>query len=109
VTKSATLTVTPAPLPTVSSLTLNPPTVIGGVQSSTGTVTLSGPAPKGGAQVALASDNPAASVPSSLAIPAGATSATFTVSTSIVVVATSATISAWYNSTTQTATLSVLI
>ncbi len=109
VSKSATLMVTPTPLPTVSSLTLNPSSVIGGVQSSTGTVTLSGPAPAGGAQVALASDSGATSMPSAVTVPAGATSATFTVSASIVVVATSATISASYNSTMQTATLSILI
>jgi hypothetical protein len=107
--KSATLTVTPAPLPTVSSLTLSPTSVIGGVQSSTGKVTLSGPAPIGGAQIALASNNAAASVPSSVTVPAGAISATFPVNTSAVVIATSATISASYNKTTQAATLSVLI
>ncbi len=99
----------PAPTVTLSSLTLNPTGVIGGLQSSTGTVTLSAPAPAGGANVALASSNGAASVPSSVAVPAGATSATFTVNTSIVVVATSATISATYDNTTLTATLSVLI
>jgi hypothetical protein len=48
-------------------------------------------------------------MPSAVTVPAGATSATFTVSASIVVVATSATISASYNSTMQTATLSILI
>jgi hypothetical protein len=106
--KSATLTVPPSPLPTLSSLTLNPTSVIGGAQS-TGTVTLSGPAPAGGAQVALASNNGAASVPSSVTVPAGATSATFTVGTSIVVASTSVTISASYNGTTQTATLSVTL
>lgn len=107
----ATLTVTPAAatLPTLSSLTLNPTSVVGGAQSSTGTVTLSGPAPAGGAQITLASDNGAASVPPSVTVPAGATSATFTVSTSAVLVATSATVSASYNGTTQTATLSILI
>jgi hypothetical protein len=99
----------PAPTVTLSSLTLNPTGVIGGLQSSTGTVTLSAPAPAGGANVALASSNGAASVPSSVAVPAGATSATFTVNTSIVVVATSATISATYDNTTLAATLSVLI
>ena len=109
VSKSATLTVTPASLPTMSSLTLNPSSVVGGVQSSTGTVTLSSPAPAGGAQVVLASDSGAASVPSTVTVPAGATSGTFTVSTSIVVVATSAIISASYNNTMQTATLSILI
>src|SRR5882672_9094448 len=105
----ATLTVTPPPLPTVSSLTLNPTSVVGGLQSSTGTVTLSGPAPAGGAQVALSSDKGAASVPSSVTVPAGATSATFTVNTSGVLLTTSANISASYNNTTRTATLTILL
>ena len=109
VSKSATLKVVPPPLPTLSSLTLNPTSVIGGVESSTGTVTLSGPAPAGGAQIALARNNGAASVPSSVTVPAGATSATFAVSTSVVLVSASVTISASYNSTTQTATLSVTL
>src|SRR5213076_862677 len=72
----------------LSSLTLNPTSVIGGVQSSTGTVTLSGPAPAGGARVALSTNNGAASVPSSVAVPAGATSATFPVNTSAVAAST---------------------
>ncbi len=109
VSASAPLTVMPPPLPTVSSLTLNPTSVVGGVQSSTGTVTLSGAAPAGGAQVTLSSSNGAASVPSSVTVPAGSTSATFTVNTSIVFISTSATISASYNSTTQTASLAVLL
>jgi hypothetical protein len=106
---SASLTVTPPALPTVSSLALNPSGVVGGLQSSTGTVTLSGPAPAGGAQVLLSSNNAAASVPSSVTVPAGSTSATFTVTTSPVLISTSATISASYNQTSQTATLSVLL
>ncbi|HKV62972.1 MAG TPA: N,N-dimethylformamidase beta subunit family domain-containing protein [Candidatus Acidoferrum sp.] len=103
------LTVNPIPLPTLSSLTLNPTSVIGGAQSSRGTVTLSGPAPPGGAQVTLSNSGDAASVPSSVIVPAGATSATFTVNTSVVLVSTSATISASYNNTTQTASLAVLL
>jgi hypothetical protein len=108
--KSASLTVTPAPPPppTLASLTLNPANVFGG-QSSTGTVTLTGPAPAGGAQVFLSSSNGAASVPSSVIVPAGATSATFTVNTSFVLISTSSTISASYKGTTQTATLGVLL
>ncbi len=106
VSPSASLTVTP---PTVSSLTLNPTSVVGGVQSSTGTVTLTGPAPAGGAQVMLSSSNAAASVPSRVTVPAGSTSVTFTVNTSVVLIPTSATISASYNNTTQTATLSILL
>jgi hypothetical protein len=108
---SAPFTVMPPPLPTVTSLTLNPTSVVGGpLGSSTGTVTLSGPAPAGGAQVMLSSSNAAAaSVPASVTVPAGSTSATFTVNTSIVLISTSATISASYNSTTQTASLAVLL
>src|SRR5437660_625051 len=106
---SASLTVMPPPLPTVSSLTLNPASVAGGVQSSTGTVTLSGPSPAGGAQVTLSSSNVAASVPSSVTVPAGSSSVTFTVNTSVVLISTSATISASYNGTTQTASLAVLL
>jgi len=105
-TPSASLTVTP---PIVSSLTLNPSTVVGGVQTSAGTVTLSGPAPAGGAQVMLSSNNGAASVPASVTVPAGSSSATFTVNTSTVLVSTSATISASYNNTTQSASLAVLL
>jgi hypothetical protein len=109
--KTASLTVTPAPLPvpTLSSLTLNPTSAVGGLQSSTGTVKLSGAAPAGGARVTLSSSNGAASVPSSVFIPAGATSAAFTVNTSIVLISTSATISASYNGTTRTASISVLL
>ena len=76
--------------PILSLLALNPTSVVGGLQSSTGTVTLSGPAPAGGAQVTLSSSNTAvASVPSSATVPAGATSATFTVTTSLVLLSTS--------------------
>ena len=110
VTRSVSLTVTPAPppAPTLSSLTLNPANVFGG-QSSTGTVTLTGPAPAGGAQVFLSSNNGAARVPSSVIVPAGASSVTFTVNTSFVLISTSATISASYNGTTRAATLGVLL
>src|SRR5438445_22208 len=73
------LSPTSSPSVTLSTLSLNPTTVTGG-DSSTGTVTLSGPAPSGGAQVALSSsDTSVATVPSSVTVAAGATSATFTV------------------------------
>jgi hypothetical protein len=106
-TETATLTVTP---PILTSLTLNPSTVIGGpLGSSTGTVTLSVPAAVGGAQVALSSSNQSvASLPGSVTVPAGSTSATFTVSTSIVLVYSSVTISSSYNNTTQSGNLAVL-
>jgi hypothetical protein len=94
--------------PVLSSLTLSPTTVTGGLENSTGTVTLNGPAPPGGAQVALSSSNPSvASVPSSVMVPAGATSATFTVTTSIVVLSQNVTISGFYNGSSRSATLTV--
>src|SRR5947208_1836781 len=109
VTKTASLTVNPAPppTPTLTSLTLSPTSVIGG-RSSTGTVALSGPAPSGGAQVALSSrDTSVATVPSSVTVAAGATSATFTVRTSAVSESTTVIISASYASLTKTASLTV--
>jgi hypothetical protein len=42
-------------------------------------------------------------------IPAGATSASFTVNTSLVLISTSSTISGRYNGTTRSATLGVLL
>ncbi len=110
VTKTASLTITPAaPPPTLASLSLNPSIILGALQSSSGTVALSRPAPVGGARITLASSNAAASVPSSVTIPAGAISTTFTVNTSIVLLPTSANIAASYEGATKTATLSILL
>lgn len=92
---------------TLSSLTLNPTSVSGG-NSSTGTVTLSGPAPSGGATVTLQSGNTSvATVPSSVTVQAGQTSATFTVSTQRVSSNTSVLIAGNYAGTVQNATLTV--
>src|SRR5207247_2929161 len=71
---SSTRTFTPqaAPAaPVLSSLALNPTSVVGG-NTSQGTVSLSSAAPSGGAVVSLTSDNTAiATVPSSITVPAG--------------------------------------
>ena len=88
------------------TVTVSPPTVVGGTKS-TGKVTLTAPAPAGGAVVTLASDTPAATVPASLKVGAGATSKTFTVGTTPVAASTAATISASYSGTTAAATLTV--
>jgi hypothetical protein len=103
-TQSVSLTVLPAVLTT---LTLNPTSVVGGLQTSTGTVTLNGPAPAGGAVIALSANSGAASVPASVTIPAGASSATFTVNTAIVLTATNVTITASYQGNTRNANLRV--
>ena len=106
VARSAALTVTPPPPPKLSSLALNPSAVTGG-SSSTGTVTLSGPAPAGGAVIKLASSKTSASVPASVTVAAGKSSATFTISTKTVSSNTSAVISASYNAGSKSATLSI--
>ncbi len=91
----------------LSSLAVNPTSVVGG-NSSTGIATLTAAAPAGGAVVALSSSNTAvAAVPASLNVPAGSTSANFTVTTLAVGANTGATIAGTYNGTSRTATLSV--
>ncbi|MGI4791118.1 MAG: malectin domain-containing carbohydrate-binding protein [Janthinobacterium lividum] len=75
--KQATLTIVPAVLAAVSVL---PTSVTGGI-SSQGTVTLTGNAPAGGLTVVLSSSLTAATVPASIAVPAGSQTATFAVTT----------------------------
>ena len=96
----------PAP-PTVSALSVNPTSVVGG-NFSTGTVTLSASAPSGGVSVLLSSSATAAVVDPSVNVPAGARSATFRIDTrSTVTTTTTATISASLGGTTRTASLTV--
>jgi hypothetical protein len=85
VTRSADLTVNPAdtplPPPPLSAFKVSPSSVAGGT-SAAGTVTLASAAPSGGTVVALSSQLPGlASVPPSVTVPAGATSASFPVAT----------------------------
>jgi hypothetical protein len=92
--------------PALSSIGLNPTSVTGG-SSSTGTVTLSGPAPNDGALVYLSSSASAATVPAIVTVAGGATSATFMVSTSAVGASTPVTITAAYAGSAKTASLTV--
>jgi trimeric autotransporter adhesin len=91
---------------TFSSITLNPTSVRGGV-SSTATASLGAAAPAGGVRIALSSNNAAAQVPPTLTIPAGATSGTFSVTTSPVAANASATISGSYGTITRNAILTI--
>ena len=96
-----------APIPILSSVTLNPTSVVGGSPSQ-GTVMLTAAAPASGAVVTLTSSNTAAAtVPGSVTIASGATSATFTITTSPVGTSTSSTISASYAGVTVPASLGV--
>ncbi len=100
---NATLTVTPSELQAIS---LSSSTIPGG-QTVTGTVALSGPAGQGGISVSLKSDNPAASVVSSVTIADGQSSASFTVQTTTVDSDVSVVITAHAGAVTCTAPLLV--
>jgi hypothetical protein len=103
----ASLGVTAAPAgPTLASLTLSPTSLVGGASAS-GTVTLTGAAPAGGANVTLSDNSAAMATPASVTVPAGATSANFTVTTSAVSAATTGTVSASYAGTSRSASLTV--
>ena len=103
VNKSATVTVNP---PALSSLAASPTSVVGG-GSVQGTVTLSAAAPSGGAVVSLGADSSAASVPASVTVAGGTTTATFTISTTPVAAATPVTITAGYGGVNKSATVTV--
>ncbi len=98
----------PPPTPAaLSALSVSPASVTGG-SAAQGTVTLTAAAPVGGFPVTLSSSNPAtASVPGSVSVAQGATSAGFTVTTSAVTASTPVTITASAGSATRSATLTV--
>jgi photosystem II stability/assembly factor-like uncharacterized protein len=92
----------------VSSLTIDPSTVASGGYARL-TVTLSGPAPDGGASVSLSSnDNTAFPVPSHLNIQAGQSSGSVEVQAGTVGGNTNVTVTATYDATYQTADVIVL-
>ena len=92
--------------PSLNLLIVNPATVSGGL-SATGTVRLTAAAPSGGSVVSLSSANPAATVATSVTVPAAATSANFTVSTTSVTSTTAGNLSATYGGVTRSASLTI--
>jgi len=99
-TKTATITVTEPTSktgPLVAAFSINPIVIKVG-SSGTGTVTLDFASTAGAASVSLSSSNPsAASVPSTLSVPKGIASGTFTVTAGSVATPTSVTITATMN------------
>ena len=92
---------------TLALLSINPTSVVGGT-SSQGTATLTSAAPPGGSVVTLSSSKPSvSSVPASVTVLAGTTSASFSISTVSVPAPTSATISGSFGGVTKSATLTV--
>lgn len=105
ITKSAPLKVRPVG---VAALTVTPNPVVG-PNNATATVTLEKPAAPGNITVTLSSSNPAVAYPAvtSIVIPAGVQSKTFTVKTVNVSVASSATLKATANGVFKTVLLKV--
>lgn len=93
--------------PTIVSLTLATNEIIGG-DSTTGTVTISNPAPATGVVVNLYSNSTAVQVPATTTVPNGQTSRTFNITSSAVSVDLIVTLRAAFNGTSATATLAVL-
>lgn len=100
---TATLTVNPASL---LSISVTPATVSGGISAS-GSINLTAPAPSSGLTIALTSSNSAASIPASLKIASGKSTASFSVKTIPVTTPTQATITATLGTAVQTASLSI--
>jgi hypothetical protein len=90
----------------VNAISLSPATVVGG-NPSTGTVTLTGGAPSGGAAVTLSSSSNVATVPAGVTVAGGASAATFPVRTIAVTANQTPTISASFGGVTKSATLNV--
>jgi RHS repeat-associated protein len=103
-----TVTLTNPGTPDLTTLTLSSASVNSEVVTD-GTVAISSAAPTEGITVLLTSDDSSvASVPSSITIPAGATTATFPVTTYRTSATSSVTVSASYQHYTQSATLTVV-
>jgi hypothetical protein len=91
----------------LTAINASPNPVVGG-NPSTGTVNLAAAVvPAGGALIALRSASSAVSVPPSVTVRAGASSATFGIATTVVATPTLATISAAYQGVTKTTTFTV--
>jgi hypothetical protein len=95
----------PSTPPTVTAVSVNPSTVAG-FNGAQGTVTLSA-APTAGTNVALSSNNAAATVPGSISVNSGATTGSFSVDTTPVTSTLPVTIQASLNSTSAAAVLTL--
>lgn len=100
---TATLTVNP---PALYTLSLNPTAVPGG-SSSTGTVSITSPAPAGGMSIALSGSSASVKVPKTIVVPAGKMTAFFKIQTKKVASPTPVQVTASLNGFSQVATLTV--
>ncbi len=107
VAQSAQVTVFPANALKLTGVSLSTSTVKGG-SGLTGTVSLSGNPPLGGATVLLASDSKTVQVPATVNLTFGQSSAHFSISTAAVADPQTVKITATYGDSTASATLSVM-
>lgn len=104
VSKSVTVTVNPPALYTFYA----PATIPGGKTITNAYVTITGPAPTGGAVITLSTSGPALTPPGSVTVPEGATSSGyFQIATSDVSVPTPTTLTASYGGVTKSVTVTV--
>ena len=96
----------PALLPTLESLYVDPPSVVGG-WSATGTLTLSWAAPPGGAVISLSTDSTLTTLPATVTLPAGAQKVSFAIGTRATRKWRVATMTASYNGSQTSATLTI--
>jgi hypothetical protein len=92
--------------PKLKALVLSPTSVIGG-KSVLARLTLTSAAPVGGLTITVSSSSSGVTAPETVRVPAGATSATFTVKTKAVTTTTAETLSASLNGVSVTAGLTV--
>jgi uncharacterized protein (TIGR03437 family) len=102
-----TISVTQPVLPTVTTLQCSPTNVVSG-SASVCTATISQAAPAGGATVALASNNALLTVPSSVTVGAGGTTASFSATAGSIPADQAATVTATLNGQSRTANLSLV-
>jgi hypothetical protein len=96
----------PSSAAALAAVGASPNPVVGG-NPSTGSVTLTSNAPVGGALVALGSASSSVTVPGSVSVNGGSTSALFGITTSSVITQTLVTVSATYSGLTKTVTVTV--
>ena len=92
---------------TVSGLTINPTSTVGG-NTCTGTVTLQSSAPANGVLISLTASSSLVTVPESVFFPAGTTSATFTLASSATSVSQTVQVKASRDATSATANLTIV-
>ena len=90
----------------LSTLTCNP-TTLGAFETSSCTVTLNGLASAGGTAISLGGSNPVVSVPSTVVVPAGASSVPFSATAGTIPADASATVTATLNTVSQSVVLNL--